>query len=343
MCYTMSIMNIKIEKAFKQESVNIVFATNDDYACYMAVALKSLLDNRDVEKLYDIIILESNVTNENMAMITSMCDSEKVSIRFVNSDDIYETMDTSKLFCHLHFSKEMYLRLFIPQIMPTYKKVIYLDCDTLITGDISKLMDVDLGSDYVAAVRDYNTIVNFRAFPNVKTYFSVNLKLKDINNYVNSGVLLMNIPEMLKIDMSKEIFDLLDYYKEFLYPDQDILNLICEDKIKIIPNSWNYVVITNTRLIQDDYFKNLAVEFVQGIANQYVIHFLSEIKPWKYPNMYYGHIWWDYAKKTPFLQILITKFREFEKFEQENADKRQKEIEEAIKLSNEAKALNQKH
>lgn len=48
-------------------------------------------------------------------------------------------------------------------------------------------------------------------------------------------------------------------------------------------------------------------------------------------------------KKTPFLQILITKFREFEKFEQENADKRQKEIEEAIKLSNEAKALNQKH
>ena len=48
----------------------------------------------------------------------------------------------------------------------------------------------------------------------------------------------MNIPEMLKIDMSKEIFDLLDYYKEFLYPDQDILNLICEDKIKIIPNSW---------------------------------------------------------------------------------------------------------
>ena len=179
-------MNIEIEKAFKQESVNIVFATNDDYACYVAVALKSLLDNRDVEKLYDIIILESNVTNENMAMITSMCDSEKVSIRFVNSDDIYETMDTSKLFCHLHFSKEMYLRLFIPQIMPTYKKVIYLDCDTLITGDISKLMDVDLGSDYVAAVRDYNTIVNFRAFPNVKTYFSVNLKLKDINNYVNS-------------------------------------------------------------------------------------------------------------------------------------------------------------
>lgn len=82
---------------------------------------------------------------------------------------------------------------------------------------------------------------------------------------------------MLKIDMSKEIFDLLDYYKEFLYPDQDILNLICEDKIKIIPNSWNYVVITNTRLIQDDYFKNLAVEFVQGIANQYVIHFCQKL------------------------------------------------------------------
>ena len=335
----MNIMDIKIEKAFKQDSVNVVFATNDDYACYMAVALKSLLDNRDVEKLYDIIILEAGVTDANKEMIASMCDSEKVSIRFVNSNDLYETIDTSKLFCHLHFSKEMYLRLFIPQMMPAYDKVIYLDCDTLITGDISKLMDVDLETNYVAAVRDYNTIVNYRAFPNVKTYFSVNLKLKDINNYVNSGVLLMNIQEMLKIDMTQKIFDLLDYYKEFLYPDQDILNLICEDKIKIIPNSWNYVIITNTRLMQDDYFKNLAVEFVEGIANQYVLHYLSEIKPWKYPNMYYGHIWWDYAKTTPFLEILIAKFREFEKFEQENADKRQKEIEDAIKLSNEAKAL----
>ncbi len=336
-------MSIKIERAFSQDSVNVVFATNDDYACYMAVALKSLLDNRDVEKLYDIIILEANVTNVNKEAIASMNNSEKVSIRFINSNELYESIDTSKLFCHLHFSKEMYLRLFIPQMMPNYDKVIYLDCDTLVTGDISKLMDIDLGSNYVAAVRDYNTIVNFRAYPNVETYFSKNLKLKDINNYVNSGVLLINIPEMLTINMTQKIFDLLDYYKEFLYPDQDILNIICEDRIKIIPNSWNYVVITNTRLIQDEYFRNLAVEFVEGIANQYVIHFLSEIKPWKYPNMYYGHIWWDYAKKTPFHQILINKFREFQKQEIENQDKRKKEIEEAIKLSNAGKALREGH
>ena len=92
----MSIMDIKIERAFKQDSVNVVFATNDDYACYMAVALKSLLDNRDVEKLYDIIILEAGVTDANKEMIASMCDSEKVSIRFVNSNELYETIDTSK-------------------------------------------------------------------------------------------------------------------------------------------------------------------------------------------------------------------------------------------------------
>ena len=51
-------MDIKIERAFKQDSVNVVFATNDDYACYMAVALKSLLDNRDVENCMTLLFLK---------------------------------------------------------------------------------------------------------------------------------------------------------------------------------------------------------------------------------------------------------------------------------------------
>ena len=103
---------IYIDKIFENDSINVVYGTNNKYAKYMAVSIKSLIEHTSENKNYDIIIFETDVDEELKKSIMSMAeDHENISIRFLNTETIYNDYDTEKLFCHIYFSKEMYLRL----------------------------------------------------------------------------------------------------------------------------------------------------------------------------------------------------------------------------------------
>ncbi|MBD5402685.1 glycosyltransferase family 8 protein [bacterium] len=300
---------INIDKIFKSNSVNIVYTTNDNYAKYMAVSVKSLIEHTSDNKNYDIIILETDIKNDLKNAIQSMADDYKnISIRFVNTESVFNSEDEKKLFCHLYYSKEVYLRLFIPEILKDYEKAIYIDCDTIIQSDVGELFDEDITNFYIAAAKEFNTITNTNDYPKVNYYFTSVLKIKDMNNYINSGVLVMNLPILRNINLSKKAFELLDIHKELLYPDQDLLNIICEDNIKIIHNDWNFIFAITPALLNDNRFIGLANEWKHGLANQNLIHYITDVKPWDNPEMTYGDIWWKYAKKTPIYQTLLKDF-----------------------------------
>ncbi len=290
-------------------SVNIVYATNNNYIAYLAVSLASLIDNTSPDRNYRVIILETDVSDDNKNKILSM-QKENIDIDCVNTTSVLQNFNENKLFCHMHFSKEMYLRLFIPDILNEIDKAIYLDCDTIIESDIAELFDIDISQFYIAAAKDFNSIINYDLYPNVKLYFDSAIKIPDINKYFNSGVLLMNLSELRKENLPQKAGVLLDYYKEFLYPDQDLLNLICANKVLLLSNCWNYVFAINPAIIQSNKFVKLAVEYVSGLQNQKIVHYISEHKPWDLPEMFYADIWWAFAKKSPFYQELLAKYFE---------------------------------
>ncbi|MGQ7147711.1 glycosyltransferase, partial [Escherichia sp. SS-MK2] len=47
-----------------------------------------------------------------------------------------------------------YARLFIPQLFREYKKVVFIDSDTVVKADLATLLDVEIGTNLVAAVKD---------------------------------------------------------------------------------------------------------------------------------------------------------------------------------------------
>lgn len=72
-----------IQQAF--EPVSICFASDDNYAPYLKVAIYSLLCNRNRERSYDIIILHKRISKEHQGEILGLADGKSgVSIRFVN-------------------------------------------------------------------------------------------------------------------------------------------------------------------------------------------------------------------------------------------------------------------
>ncbi|MCV5307518.1 glycosyl transferase, partial [Escherichia coli] len=51
-------------------------------------------------------------------------------------------------------SASTYARLFIPQLFREYKKVVFIDSDTVVKADLATLLDVEIGTNLVAAVKD---------------------------------------------------------------------------------------------------------------------------------------------------------------------------------------------
>lgn len=298
-----------INKFFEQNSVNIVFASNNKYAKYMTVAIKSLIEHTSNDTNYDIIILETGIEEQLKNNIESMADEHNnISIRFLNVETIFKQENSEKFYCHIYLTKEMYLRLYIPTILKDYDKAIYIDCDTITQADVAELFNQDISEYYIAAARDFNSIVNIVQYPKIDSYFNKLLKIKNMENYINSGVLLMNLPKLREIDLPKKTFELLDIHKELLYPDQDLINLICVDNIKFLHPGWNFVFAINPMLVSNNKFIKYAIEWSKGLAEQKIIHYISEVKPWANPNMAYGDIWWSYAKKTPIYQTLLKDF-----------------------------------
>ena len=125
-----------MEKEYKQH-IPICFATDDNYVPFLTVALASLLDNASKENFYNIYILTSNLSLENTNSIKKH-ETENSSIEFVS---LSNELDKVQSMFHLrdYYSKETYYRIFIPNLFPQYEKVIYLDCDITVLGDISEL------------------------------------------------------------------------------------------------------------------------------------------------------------------------------------------------------------
>lgn len=293
-----------IKRKFEDNSVNVVFSSNNKYAYYLIVALHSLLMHVSAEKKYDIIILETDIEPELKNLISGM-QKENVSIRLVNTEIIFNEIEIKNLFCHLHYTKEMYLRIFIPELLQDYDKAVYIDCDTIIQADVSELYDIDVNDYFLGVIKDFNIIVNYTYLPNVKSYFDDFIHIPDINSYFNSGVLLMNLNKLREMPLRKKAFECLSQFERLFYPDQDVLNLICAGKVKFLNNGWNFAFAINPALVQNNVFIPLALEWTKGLANQKIIHYTSEIKPWNGPEMAYSDIWWGYAKETPVYQKLL--------------------------------------
>ena len=140
-------------------------------------------------------------------------------------------MSKFKLAINSRLSKAAYLRLFVPDILNTLDKAIYLDTDTLCRGCLNDLWRTPV--DYIGACHSHDA------------GRSQAQKL-GLNVYHLSGVLLMNLKGLRAIDFTKIALFAAQHFllpREIkAYLDEGILNVCFNDYIKTIPTTWNYCV-----------------------------------------------------------------------------------------------------
>lgn len=269
-----------------KKEIPIFFTIDNGYAPYISVAIQSIIENASKEYNYKLIVLHQELNEENIQKISSLA-KENFAIKFVYMKDGLEAITDrieNRLRCN-YFTLTIYFRLFIPDMFPEYDKGIYIDSDVVVPGDISKLYNTELEDNLIGACNDVSVI----DVPELAKYIEEAVGVSRYE-YINSGVLLMNLKEMREKKFTERFLNLLNkYHFDTIAPDQDYLNAICNGKILYLDGSWDA----------------MPTDGKQPLENPNIVHYNLFQKPWCYDNIQYEDYFWKYAKKTNYYDEII--------------------------------------
>lgn len=285
-----------------KKEIPIFFATNDNYVPCLSVALASMLKNASKDFKYSVYVLTTGLKSENQEKLLSIFQKSEnqtlATLEFVNVSEQLEKM--SNMLCMRdYYSRETYYRFFIARLFPQYDKVLYLDCDIAINGDISELFNLELGNNLLGAASD-------DVIPGVPAFVDYVEKALGVNRYkyFNAGILVINTKLFREENIESQFVDLLKKISFIVAQDQDYLNVICQDRIKYFDNEWNKGAFKTP-------------EFENKLPK--LIHYKMNWKPWHFYQVDWKDEFWDYAQLTPFYHDLKDQLLDYTD-EQRNSD-----------------------
>ena len=298
----------KIKPVFTENFVPICFSANDKYIPLLSVEIASIIDHSSPNTNYDIVILTTGVNDENQFNLLSQIKHHpNFSIRFVNVGPLvygYNFYLDTRL-TNTKYSSEIYFRILAPTVMQDYDYVIFCDADLVVLDDIAKLLDYDCSQNLLGAVRDYEGIANCYNNNYERTKYRITeLGIKSFDNYFVSGVLVLNIKKINENYSEKELLNLA-VSKKWAQYDQDLLNFICKDDVKIIDAEWDFV--EDIENVYHSLPSTLLAEYEKSEKNPKIIHYSGNRKPWINLNSKFNKYFWNYAESTPYSSVLKNK------------------------------------
>lgn len=318
----------KTAPAFAENNVAIAVAANDYFIPYCATFLKSVAEHGNSKKNYDILLLSQDVSDVNVKKMEKLLSAwENVSLRVIDPSVL---IDQYTFYIRGHFSKETYYRLVLPELLPNYDKVLYLDSDMIAMDDVAKIYDENVDGYLLAACHDADTAGLYNGYEkDKKRYTDKVLKLKEPYQYFQAGVLLLNLKEFRKRYTTKQILDFA-VSENWQLLDQDILNKLCEGAVKYIDMSWNVMVdFAGVRISQIIALapRWLNEMYQEARKNPKIIHYAGPQKPWFEPGMDMGMQFWECARGTSYYEIMLSRMSErYSKLGAKNAERKHKNI-----------------
>lgn len=295
-----------LEPLPKREAIPIVLLSSSYYVPYLGVCIKSIMLHSSPLNYYDIVVLEREISKYDQELLKKeFAEYENLSLRFFDPSRI---LDGVNLYVRTAiYSVEGYYRIFIPWILNDYKKAIVLDCDIIVKADLANLFSMDVNGFCAGGVRDvvYQGMLGGGEIE-YYDYAKNEMKMHDPYNYVNTGVMLMNLVEIRKCFSRKFVIDYASNNK-FRILEQDILNVLFEGKWKYLDIRWNYYLNMNNWVANCLKYapeKSLK-EYEEAKEDPFIIHYANQPKPWDNPGVICSNEFWTVARQTSFYEIII--------------------------------------
>lgn len=259
------------------ELLHIIYCASPDYFQHVAVSAVSAIKNLDSFRVCIHVITCDDGGVEEERLRSSISPFARVQLTVYRASE----EKLRGLFVDWRITKESYLRLLAPEIIPTsISKALYLDSDTVVVGDLAPLWRTDLRGQTIAAVPDMTMIC---------------IGMQRQPAYVNAGVLLIDLDEWRRKQLTRTMLEYAANHSDWLeYHDQDVINAILRDEILRLDLRWN-VAANATRYSR----RRLGSEanLIDSARNDpAIIHYVSIHKPWIFRS--------DAALKQKYFDVL---------------------------------------
>ena len=255
------------------------------YSQYAGVVMASIFE-RTKSPVCVHILHDKTLTERNRSLLIETAESYGQNVSFHDVCAYIERLgdETTRDFQRNGDIGALF-RLAIPETLPL-DKVIYLDCDVVVNMDIRELWDISVEDCSCAGVLE-SPRGRFSA-----TSIRMRLMGCDPKKYINSGVLLMNIPRMKeKFDVRQVSLWFARYRYCRKYRDQDLINSCFSGDIKLLEVRFN------------NHYVNRNEGYRGDINDPYVVDSIlhaSTKKPWASPKgSAVDRLYWRAFLKTP--------------------------------------------
>lgn len=281
--------------------IPVVFASDNNYVPMVTTTIYSMLRNASDAYRYDIVVLHEGIEWENQERMKAFFGQfENAGLQFC---DVSRFVDQYELTTNNpHISNETYYRFLIQELLPYYSKVLYLDSDLIVKGDVAELFSVDLGDNLLAAVRDVDYCGNLNMKDGIRMRYTKEvLGMRQPYDYFQAGVLVLNTKAMRKLHPMEKWLEFASDDR-YIYNDQDILNAHCQGRVKYLDYDWNVMTDCFGRIGNVFSFAPCAIfdAFNDSRNHEKIVHYAGAQKPWKMMGCDRFDLYWEYAKDTPF-------------------------------------------
>ena len=237
--------------------LNLTLAFDENYLIPFYVVLTSIFTN-NIGKTFMLHLIVTGVSDETKSKIILYCTQNGSKVFFYNIDTEY--VKNFAVSNDPRYTLAVYYRLFIPHLIPNkIRKIIYLDTDTIVVGDLCQLYNVQMGEVPAA----------FAVDPIIRPDLGIN----EVGKYFNSGVILINVKHWLKQKITEKAIAFLRANPEkVVYHDQDALNVVLKGNWFKFSNRFNLTFRDIPTLNKEEYNEFL--------IDKIVMHYNDAHKPW---------------------------------------------------------------
>lgn len=264
-------------------SIPLVVAFTPNYFVPAATCLYSVFANVEPDEQIHVICLLSEELPEPMKRKIRLIGGERAQYSFVNLNGRLQD-----IYIDAKYTEAASYRLLLPDILPEYDKVIYIDCDVIVRNDLAELYrSVDLGDNYLAAV--FEAPLDFQ----IERFKSIGCNPME---YINSGFLIMNLQFMRRDRMVGKFMEAskADYLE---FPDQDVLNQLCKGRILGLPPCYNSIRTFYLPQYKKYFLRKYREQDWEDVHEHGTVHYTGA-KPWNHFTVEFK-LWWEYYEQLP--------------------------------------------
>lgn len=273
----------------------VLCASDDNYVKPLAVTLHSAATSLKQGNQLHVVLLDGGIGESSWNGLRETLIGLPITVHVLRPNR-KEVID---LGISHHITHTAYFRLLAARLLPeSIDKVIYLDSDVLVQGDLTELWDLDVGENYCLAAIDIacpyvdayqaqakhknvkKSIPHFAAISPIPNWRQ--LELDPTEHYFNSGVMVLNLARWRAESIDRKLLACLRDNSAYVWCwDQYALNVVFAGQWGQLPLRWNQGA--HVFEYPDESFSPITEkDFVEMRDRPALIHFTTEFKPWEY-------------------------------------------------------------